>query len=139
MDTARYRERHRMTRDKVRSSIENFIERTTSGDAKAEELAVLPGVLSVYCEFYRDKAIPGAEAAEPPLMALPPGQPLPQFPSDGLVGVKQVASFLGLSENTVWQKLRTEPGFPHPSVREHRMTRWDALKVREYRRKADTQ
>jgi hypothetical protein len=32
-----------------KSSIENFVERITSGDAKAEELAVLPGVLSVYC------------------------------------------------------------------------------------------
>jgi predicted DNA-binding transcriptional regulator AlpA len=126
-----------MTRDKVRSSIENFIERTTSGDAKAEELAVLPGVLSVYCEYYRDKAMPGGEAVQPPLMALPPGQQLPQFPADGLVGVKQVASFLGMSENTVWQKLRTEPGFPHPSVRERRMTRWDAVKVREYRQRVD--
>jgi predicted DNA-binding transcriptional regulator AlpA len=124
-----------MTRDKVKSSIENFIERTTSGDAKAEELAVLPGVLSVYYEYCRDKVIPGAVAAEPPLIALPPGQPLSQFPVDGLVGVKQVASFLGLSENTVWQKLRTEPGFPQPSVRERRMTRWDASKVREYRQR----
>jgi predicted DNA-binding transcriptional regulator AlpA len=127
-----------MTRDKVKSSIENFIERTTSGDAKAEELAVLPGVLSVYYEYCRDKAIPGAEAVQSSLIALPPGPLLPQFPTDGLVCVKQVASFLGLSENTVWQKLRTEPGFPQPSVRERRMTRWDASKVREYRRKADT-
>jgi predicted DNA-binding transcriptional regulator AlpA len=128
-----------MTRDKVKSSIENFVERITSGGAKAEELAVLPGVLSVYCEYYRDKAMPEAEAVQPSLMVLPSGQSLPQFPADGLVGVKQVASFLGLSENTVWQKLRTEPGFPHPSVREHRMTRWDASMVREYRQKSGAQ
>jgi hypothetical protein len=35
---ARYKERHRMTRDKVKSCIENFVARTTSGDAKAEEI-----------------------------------------------------------------------------------------------------
>ena len=126
-----------MTRDKVKSSIENFVERITSGDAKAEELAVLPGVLSVYCEFYRGKNIQDAGTAEPPPDAVAFIQPLPQFPADGLVGVKQVASFLGLSENTVWQKLRVEPDFPQPSVRERRMTRWDAARVREYRRKAD--
>jgi predicted DNA-binding transcriptional regulator AlpA len=94
-------------------------------------------VLSVYCEFYRGKAIQDAEATEPPPKAMPPDQHLLLFPADGLVGVKQVAAFLGLSENTVWQKLRTEPGFPRPSVRERRMTRWDAAKVREYRREAD--
>jgi predicted DNA-binding transcriptional regulator AlpA len=126
-----------VTRDKVKGYIENFVERTTSGDAKAEEIAVLPGVLSVYCEFYRDRATHDADTAEPPPKALLSDLSLPQFPADGLVGVKQVASFLGLSENTVWQKLRTEPGFPQPSVRERRMTRWDAEKVREYRRKAD--
>ena len=126
-----------MTRDKVKSSIENFVERITSGDAKAEELAVLPGVLSVYCEFYRDRAPQDIGTAEPPPNAAALAQILPQFPADGLVGVKQVASFLGLSENTVWQKLRVEPDFPQPSVRERRMTRWDAVKVREYRRKAD--
>jgi predicted DNA-binding transcriptional regulator AlpA len=134
---ARYRERHRMTRDKVKSCIENFVERTTSGDAKAEEIAILPGVLSVYCEFYRGRTTHDADTAEPSPDVMVFAQNLHQFPVDGLVGVKQVATFLGLSENTVWQKLRTEPGFPQPSVRERRMTRWDAVKVREYRRKAD--
>ncbi|MDR1133721.1 MAG: hypothetical protein LBL05_06125, partial [Synergistaceae bacterium] len=124
-----------MTRDKVKSSIENFVERITSGGAKAEELAVLPGVLSVYCEFYRGKTARDADTAEPPPNVTASELALPQFPVDGLIGVKQVASFLGLSENTVWQKLRTEPGFPQPCVRERRMTRWDAVKVREYRRK----
>jgi predicted DNA-binding transcriptional regulator AlpA len=128
-----------MIRDKVKNSIENFVERITSGDAKAEELAVLPGVLSVYCEFYRDKAPQDTGTAELPLNTAALAQVLPQFPADGLVGVKQVALFLGLSENTVWQKLRTEQGFPQPSVRERRMTRWDAAKVREYRRKADAE
>jgi predicted DNA-binding transcriptional regulator AlpA len=126
-----------MTRDKVKNFIENFVERTTSGDARAEELAVLPGVLSVYCEFYRDKAPQDIGTTEPPPNAMTLAPTLPLFPADGLVGVKQVASFLGMSENTVWQKLRTEQGFPQPSVRERRMTRWDAAKVREYRRKAD--
>ncbi|MDR3164294.1 MAG: hypothetical protein LBU13_01840 [Synergistaceae bacterium] len=126
-----------MTRDKVKGYIENFVERTTSGDAKAEEIAVLPGVLTVYCKFYRDEAIQDATAAEPPPKIMPPDRLLPLFPADGLVGVKQVAPFLGMSENTVWQKLRTEPGFPQPVVRKRRMTRWDAAKVREYRRKAD--
>jgi predicted DNA-binding transcriptional regulator AlpA len=126
-----------MTRDKVKSCIENFVARTTSGDTKAEEIAVLPGVLSVYCEFYRDKTTRGADAAEPSPDVMAFAQNLPQFPVGGLVGVKQVASFLGMSENTVWQKLRTELGFPQPAVRERRRTRWDAAKVREYRRKAD--
>jgi predicted DNA-binding transcriptional regulator AlpA len=126
-----------MTRDKVKNFIENFVERTTSGYARAEELAVLPGVLSVYCEFYRDKAPQDIGTTELTPNVMAPNLSLLQFPADGLVGVKQVASFLGLSENTVWQKLRTEPGFPQPSVRERRMTRWDAVKVREYRRKAD--
>ncbi|MDR1482115.1 MAG: hypothetical protein LBI74_05755 [Synergistaceae bacterium] len=128
-----------MTRDKVKSSIENFVERITSGGAKAEEIAVLPGVLSVYCEFYRDKVPQDAGTAELPPNAVVMAQVLPQFPVDGLVGVKQVASFLGLSENTVWQKLRTEPGFPQPSVRKRRMTRWDAVKVREYRKKENVE
>ena len=100
---------------------------------------MLPGVLSVYCKFYRDKTPQGIGTAEPPSNAAAFIQPLPQFPADGLVGVKQVASFLGLSENTVWQKLRVEPDFPQPSVRERRMTRWDAAKVREYRRKEDAE
>jgi predicted DNA-binding transcriptional regulator AlpA len=127
-----------MTRDKVKNSIENFVERITSGDAKAEELAVLPGVLSVYCEFYSGKAMSETDPAESQPKVLPPYQALPQFPADGLVGVKQVAAFLGLSENSVWQKLRIDPEFPQPSVRERRMTRWDAARVREYRRKTDT-
>jgi predicted DNA-binding transcriptional regulator AlpA len=127
-----------MMRDKVKSSIENFVERITSGDAKVEELAVLPGVLSVYCEFYRGKMTHDTDTAEPPPNVMPSDPVLPQFPADGLVGVKQVASFLGMSENTVWQKLKTEPGFPQPSVRERRMTRWDAERVREYRRKENS-
>jgi predicted DNA-binding transcriptional regulator AlpA len=128
-----------MMRDKVKSCIENFVERTTSGDAKAEEIAALPGVLSVYCEFYRDKTPKDTGTAELPPNTAAFAQVLPQFPMDGLVGVKQVALFLGLSENTVWQKLRTEPGFPQPSVRERRMTRWDAARVRKYRRRENVE
>jgi predicted DNA-binding transcriptional regulator AlpA len=125
-----------MSKDRIKNSIENFVERITSGDASAEELSVLPGVLSVYCEFYRGNQV--TDAPERMMGALSePSAQSPIFPLEGLVGVKQVALFLSLSENTVWQKLRTDLGFPQPCVREARRTRWEALTVREYRRRTE--
>jgi predicted DNA-binding transcriptional regulator AlpA len=126
-----------MNKDKVKNSIENFVERITSGGASAEELSALPGVLSVYCEFYRRGQAADAPERAGEISPMPPAQP-PAFPLEGLVGVKQVASFLALSENTVWQKLRQDPDFPKPCVREPRRTRWDAPQVREYRQRAET-
>jgi predicted DNA-binding transcriptional regulator AlpA len=126
-----------MAKDKVKNSIENFIERTTSGNASADELSALPRVLSVYCEFYRDKMTHDVDTAEPPSNVMVSELVLPQFPAEGLVGVKQVASFLSLSENTVWQKLRTDADFPKPRVRESRRTRWDASQIREYRQRTE--
>jgi len=119
-----------MSKDKIKNSIENFVERITSGGASSEELAVLPNVLSVYCEFYRGNNVTENETAEKTAEILPAASM--SFPADGLVGVKQVAAFLGLSENTVWQKVRIEPDFPQPYLRERRRTRWEASKVREY-------
>ena len=123
-----------MKSDKVKNSVENFVERIASGRASPEEVSVLPAVLSIYCEFYRNRVIDEAIERTPEILPL---AALASFPPDGLVGVKQVASFLGLSENSVWQKLRTDPNFPQPSVRERRRTRWDASKVREYRQRND--
>jgi predicted DNA-binding transcriptional regulator AlpA len=126
-----------MSKDKIKNSIENFVERITSGGASSEELAALPGVLSVYCEFYRGETKETEKLPEKqPANFTEPASLL--FPGEGLVGVKQVAFFLGLSENTVWQKLRLEPGFPQPCVRERRRTRWEASKVREYRQRRET-
>jgi predicted DNA-binding transcriptional regulator AlpA len=124
-------------RDKVKHSIENFVERITSGSASAEELSVLPGVLSVYCEFYREKQV--TDVSERISDVSPePAQASSTFPIEGLVGVKQVAAFLSLSENTVWQKMRTDAGFPKPCVRESRRTRWEAAHIREYRQRTET-
>jgi predicted DNA-binding transcriptional regulator AlpA len=123
-----------MTRDRVKNSVENFVERIASGGASPEEISVFPAVLSVYCEFYRGRITDEVYEKTTEILPL---TALSSFPMDGLVGVKQVASFLGLSENSIWQKLRTDSEFPQPSVRERRRTRWDASKIREYRQKTD--
>jgi hypothetical protein len=100
-----------MNRNRVKNSVENFVERISSGGASPEEISVFTAVLSVYCEFYRGRVTD--EAYEKTAEILPLAA-LPSFPMDGLVGVKQVASFLGLSENNIWQKLRTDSQFPQP-------------------------
>jgi hypothetical protein len=92
-----------MSRDKIKNSLENFVERIASGGASSEEVSVFPAVLSIYCEHYRGARVAEANEKPPEIFPL---QALPSFPLEGLVGVKQVAVFLGLSENSVWQKLR---------------------------------
>jgi predicted DNA-binding transcriptional regulator AlpA len=134
---AQLRKRLKMSKDKIRNSIENFVERITSGGASAEELSVLPGVLSVYCEFYRGNQVTDAPERMAGALSEPSAQSS-NFPLEGLVGVKQVALFLSLSENTVWQKLRLDPEFPQPCLREARRTRWEASSVREHRRRTET-
>jgi predicted DNA-binding transcriptional regulator AlpA len=120
------------SKDKIRQSLESMVERIASGEASAEEVSVLPAVLSFYRDCYRAPEVSDVSAPR-----ATPVVECASFPAEGLVAVKQVAAFLALSENSVWQKLRTEADFPKPRLREPRRTRWEAADVREYRRRLD--
>lgn len=131
-----------MAKNRVLSAVEGYIERVAGGDAKPEEIATFPAVVQVYFVHCGTTKHTGPPELYEPLASAPPLAAATSFPTEGRVTVKQVAAFLGIAENTIWQRLNPDsanydPEFPQPVIRERRNTRWDAAELWEHRRQKE--
>ena len=50
-----------------------------------------------------------------------------------MLTVRQVAAALGCGKSTVWEWVKTVPGFPRPYKLGYRITRWKVSEVEAYR------
>ncbi len=111
-----------MEGDQLKPALDGCFRRVTNGNATERDYDILQGTATLYANLY----IKPVEETKPTEVTVLSGS----FPLEGLVTVEQVATFLGIKPNTVFQRVR-KGEIPQPVKKEPRCTRWDAREIRE--------